>query len=176
MNKKIKIIAFIPAKKISRDLKNKNLKKIKNLSLFEIAIMSAKNSKLIDQIYLSSDSERILKIASKHKIKLIKRKKFLRTYSASANSVIADFIKNDLQSNSEDGIIIYLQPTSPFRNHFHIDSALKKMIKTKLRFIVSVTENKNFFKSLYKKKMTLKPFFNESFFTNNRQNILCNFG
>ena len=59
--KKIKIIGFIPAKKNSKDLKNKNLKKINNLSLFEIAILAAKKSKLIDQVYISSDSEKILK-------------------------------------------------------------------------------------------------------------------
>ena len=47
LKKKIKIIGFIPAKKNSKDLKNKNLKKINNLSLFEIAILAAKKSKLI---------------------------------------------------------------------------------------------------------------------------------
>ena len=60
--KKIKIIGFIPAKKNSKDLKNKNFKKLNNLSLFELAILGAKKSKLIDKIYLSSDSDKILKI------------------------------------------------------------------------------------------------------------------
>ena len=95
----------------------------------------------------------------------------MSTYSASANSVILDFIKNKLQNNKEDYIIIYLQPTSPFRNNLHIDSAIRHLIKKKLRSVVSVTENKNFFKSLYKKKTTLNPFFNDNFVTNNRQNL-----
>ena len=169
--KKIKIIAFIPAKKNSRDLKNKNLKKLKNLSLFEIAILSAKKSKLIDKIYLSSDSEKILKAGSKLNVELIKRRKDLSSYSTPANAVISDFIKNNLKKNNEDCIIVYLQPTSPFRNNTHIDSAIKNLISKKLRSLVSVTENKNFFKSLYKKKITLDPFFNNNFITKNRQNL-----
>ena len=172
MNKKrIKIISFIPAKKNSQDLKNKNLKKLNNLSLVELAILGAKKSKLINEIYLSSDSEKILKIGTKLNIDAIKRQKNLSSYSASANSVILDFIKNKLQNNQEDYIIVYLQPTSPFRNNIHIDQAIKYFIKKKFRSLVSVTENKNFFKSLYKKKTTLNPFFNDNFVTNNRQNL-----
>ena len=160
MNKKrIKIISFIPAKKNSQDLKNKNLKKLNNLSLVELAILGAKKSKLINEIYLSSDSEKILKIGTKLNIDAIKRQKNLSSYSASANSVILDFIKNKLQNNQEDYIIVYLQPTSPFRNNIHIDQAIKYFIKKKFRSLVSVTENKNFFKSLYKKKNNSKSFF-----------------
>ena len=96
--KKIKIIGFIPAKKNSKDLKNKNLKKINNLSLFEIAILAAKKSKLIDQVYISSDSEKILKKSKKFNINIIKRKKILSTYSSSANAVILDFIKYKLKN------------------------------------------------------------------------------
>jgi len=169
--KKIKIISLIPAKKNSQDLKNKNLKKLNNLSLVELAILGAKKSKLIDEIYLSSDSEKILKIGTKLNINAIKRKKNLSSYSASANSVILDFIKNKLQNNQEDYIIIYLQPTSPFRNNIHIDQAINNFIKKKFRSLVSVTENKNFFKSLYKKKTNLNPYFNNNFVTNNRQNL-----
>ena len=147
--KKIKIISFIPAKSNSQDLKNKNLKKLNNLSLVELAIIGAKKSKLIDEVYLSSNSDKILKIGIKLDVKTLKRKKNLSNYSASANSVILDFIKNKLQSNHEDYIIAYLQPTSPFRNNTHIDSAIKHLIKKKLRCVVSVTENKNFFKSFF---------------------------
>ena len=172
MNKKrIKIISFIPAKKNSQDLKNKNLKKLNNLSLVELAILGAKKSKLINEIHLSSDSEKILKIGTKLNIDVIKRKKNLSTYSTSANSVILDFIKNKLKSTKEDHIIVYLQPTSPFRNNNHIDLAINHLKKNKLKSVISVTENKNFFKSLYKKNFFLYPFFNNSFVTNNRQNL-----
>ena len=171
IKKNTNIIALIPAKKNSRGLKNKNLKKLNKLSLVELAILGAKKSKLINKIYLSSDSDKILNIGTKLNIDVIKRKKFLSTSSALANSVILDFIKNELKSIKEDHIIVYLQPTSPFRNNNHIDLAINCLKKNKLKSVISVMENKNFFKSLYKKKKTLNPFFNDNFVTNNRQNL-----
>ena len=49
MNKKrIEIVGLIPAKKNSQDLKNKNLKKLNNLSLVELAILVAKQSKFLN--------------------------------------------------------------------------------------------------------------------------------
>ena len=171
IKKTTQIIALIPAKKNSQDLKNKNLKKLNNLSLFELAILGAKKSKFINKIYLSSDSDKILSKGKKHQIELIRRKKSLSTNSASANSVIFDFIKNYLKNDQENFIIVYLQPTSPFRNTNHIDGAINYFIKKKFRLLLSVTENKNFFKSLYKKNNTLFPYFNDKLITKNRQNL-----
>ena len=170
--KKIKIIGFIPAKKNSKGLKNKNSRKINNLSLFELAILNAKKSKFIEKIYLSSDSDVILDKGKEHKVDIIKRKKSLCSDSASANSVIFDFIKNNLlEDNINDYIIIYLQPTSPFRNNHHIDNSIQYFLKKDLRTLLSVNENKNFFKSFYKNKTTLKSYFNSKLVTNNRQNL-----
>lgn len=172
MNKKrTKIISLIPAKKNSQDFKNKNLKKLNNLSLFELAILSAKKSKSINKVYLSSDSDEILKKGEKYKINLIKRNKSLCTNSSSANEVILDFIQNNIEDDIEKSIIVYLQPTSPFRNNKHIDQAINIFIKKNLRSILSVTENKNFYKSLKKNKDTLSPCFNDKYITNNRQNL-----
>tara|TARA_B100001173_G_C15968427_1_gene538910 strand:- start:604 stop:1311 length:708 start_codon:yes stop_codon:yes gene_type:complete len=169
--KKIKIIGFIPAKKNSIDLKNKNLKKLNNLSLFELAILAAKRSKLIDQVYISSDSEKILKKSKQYNINTIKRKKILSTNSSSANSVILDFIKNKMKCLKENFIIVYLQPTSPFRNNQHIDESLKLFLKNKFKSVLSVTENKNFYKSFKLNRGYLKPYFDDKLVTNNRQNL-----
>lgn len=169
--KRNNIICFIPAKKNSQDLKNKNLKKLNNLSLFELAILGAKKSQFINKIYLSSDSNEILKKAKKYKIEVIKRKKSLSTNSSSANSVILDFLTNYFNNQDKNTIVVYLQPTSPFRNNSHIDQAINHFINTNFRSVISVTENKNFFKSFYKNKETLTPFFNDKLITNNRQNL-----
>ena len=45
------------------------------------------------------------------------------------------------------------------------------IIKKKLRFLVSVQENKNFYKSLIIKKKYLDPFFNNDLITTNRQRL-----
>ena len=83
-----------------------------------------------------------------------------------------DFIKNNLEKNEEKNyIIVYLQPTSPFRNSVHIDNSINHFLKKKLRTLLSVTENKYFFKSFSKNKIILNPFFKSNFITNNRQNL-----
>ena len=51
--------ALIPARSGSKRLKNKNLKKIKNLSLVARAIINCKKSMKIDRIFLSTNSKRI---------------------------------------------------------------------------------------------------------------------
>lgn len=158
-------------RKGSRGFKGKNTTKILNKYCCEYPLIAAKKSKFIDKIYLSSDSDEILKKGKKYKVDLIKRKKSLSTNSASANSLILDFIKNHLKNTLENYIVVYLQPTSPFRNNKHIDSAIEIFIKKKFKSLLSVSENKNFFKSFNKNKHTLTPFFNDKLITNNRQNL-----
>lgn len=172
MIKKNKIIAFIPAKKNSQGLKNKNIKKINGIPLFEIATLSANKSKFIDEIYLSSDSDLILRRANKLKINTIKRKKSLCKNNTPAEAVILDFIKNYLiKESNEDYIIIYLQPTSPFRSDQHIDAAIKLFLKNKYRTLISINENKNFYKSFRLKNNITNSFFDTKYVTKNRQDL-----
>ena len=60
MYKKKKILGIIPARKGSKSIKNKNLLKINNKTLIEIAINSAKKSKFLSDIVVTSDNLKIL--------------------------------------------------------------------------------------------------------------------
>ena len=169
--KKIKIIGLIPAKKVSRDLKNKNFKKLNNLSLYEIALLSSIKSK-IQTTYLSSDSHEILKRGKTLGAIPIKREKKFSDFKASANELILDFIKKNINDYKKtEYIIVYLQPTSPFRNHNHINSALNIFIKKNYKILFSVTENKHFFKSFRLNQRKLNPFFKNKLVTYNRQKL-----
>jgi CMP-N,N'-diacetyllegionaminic acid synthase len=167
------IIGLIPAKKNSKGLKNKNIQKIAGLTLFEIAAINSLKSKLIDEIYVSSDSDKILNLGKKLKIKLFKRKSKYAKSTTDANQVILNFLsvikkKGELKKT----IIIYLQPTSPFRNHIHINNAIKKFIRSKSKSLVSVSEiGEKFYKSLKIKNNKLISYFNEKYLTQNRQSL-----
>lgn len=171
--KKIKIISLIPAKKISKGLKGKNLKKLNKLSLVELAIISSLKCKLIDQTYVSSNCKKIQKLSKKYKIDTLKRKESLSTSKSTANQVIFDFItfykKQDI--NYKNSIIVYLQPTSPFRNHMHINEAIKKFLYSKKTTLISVTKTKNFFKTFKINKKNLVTFFKDKNLSSNRQNL-----
>lgn len=166
-----KIISLIPAKKNSYELKQKNFLKLNGLALFEISILASKKSKKISQTFISSDSNAIKKKSSAYNINFIKRGKKLSNKTALANEVILDFLKKIRKTiDFKNLILVYLQPTSPFRNHKHIDKALELFTKSSARTLVSVNENKNYFKSLKMNKTYLEPIYIECF-NDNRQNF-----
>jgi len=166
-----KIISLIPAKQNSYELKRKNFLKLNGLALFEISILASKKSKKISKTFISSDSDQIKKKSFEYDVNFIKRKKKLSNKTALANEVILDFLKKIRKTiDLENLILVYLQPTSPFRNHRHIDKALKLFSKSSARTLVSVNENKNYFKSLKMSESYLKPIRPKSF-NDNRQNF-----
>ena len=57
------IVAIIPVRSGSKGLKNKNVKKIGNLPLLAHTIMAAKKSKYINEIFVSTDSEKYSRLA-----------------------------------------------------------------------------------------------------------------
>ena len=59
---KSKLIAIIPARGGSKGLKDKNIRIIKGKPLIYWSIKAAKESKLIDDYYVSTDSQKIKKI------------------------------------------------------------------------------------------------------------------
>ena len=61
----MKILCLIPAKKYSSRLPNKNFLNIRKKPLVEWTIILAKKIKLFNEIVVSSDSKRILKLKKK---------------------------------------------------------------------------------------------------------------
>jgi CMP-N,N'-diacetyllegionaminic acid synthase len=89
-----KLIALIPARKGSKSIKNKNLYKINGVPLISFTIIAAKKTKLINDIYVSSDSEEILNFSKKQKVLPLKRPKKYSMDNSSANEVVKHFISN----------------------------------------------------------------------------------
>ena len=73
----MKIIAIIPARKGSKGIPNKNIKYICGKPLIAYSIEVALNSELIDDVYVSTDSEQIAKISKDYGAKVIKRPSYL---------------------------------------------------------------------------------------------------
>jgi CMP-N-acetylneuraminic acid synthetase len=168
------IIAIIPAKKNSKGLINKNLKKLDSKNLVENAILCALKSKLVNNIFLTSDSNEILKIGKKYKINVIKRPKVLCSDGATANEVIEHSLKtiNEKFVNLRNSIIVYLQPTSPLRTSLDVQKSIKMFLSSKEKTILlSAYQEKNFFKSLVKKKNYFQPFFKNQNISENRQKL-----
>ena len=155
MTKKINYLAIIPARKRSKRIKNKNLIKINKKQLIKFTIDAAKKSKKIQKIILTSDDDRILKIAKKNKIIPLKRPgKISGSFSTTEEAVkhaYFNYVKKRFL-NVEN--IILLQPTSPLRNFKHINECIKLFEKKKYNSIFSAFEKKDFIWKNKKNKLS----------------------
>jgi len=164
------LISLIPAKKRSSRLKNKNLMKYRGSSLVNLAIKSSKNTKEINETYISSDSQKILNISKKLGAITINRSASLCKKDTRADEVIYDFIKKIKDKYSKNTILIYLQPTSPKRKAKHIRKAIKYFLKNNKKTLISVAElkEKKIIKSYFYFNKKLQPIKEEYIHSNDQ--------
>lgn len=166
---KKKVLCVIPARKGSKGLKNKNIKKLGKTPLIAWSILTAKKCKQIDEIIVSTDSPKISKIAKKYgaKVPFIRPKKFA-TDKASSFSVLKHAINFFKEKKLFFEYILMLEPTSPLRDFRDIDFCLSKVKNQNIQTLVSVAKtieqhpiflysisDKNFLKPYLKKKQKL---------------------
>lgn len=139
-----KILAIIPARKGSKGLKDKNIKKFAGKPLIYWPLRSAKKSKYINKLIVSTDSKKIQSYCKSMKIDV----PFLRPKKISKdNSKSIEFILHALKflkrKKETFDYIILLEPTSPLTTSEDIDKALLKLHskRNKADSIVGVSEN-----------------------------------
>ena len=123
-------VAIIPARAGSKEIKRKNIFPINGHPLVSYSITAAKKSKLIKDVFVSTDGEDIAKVAKKYGAKIIRRPKHLSNGAAQIEPSILHAIKY-IEKFLNTGIdnIVLLQPTSPLRGKHDLDNAIKKFIK-----------------------------------------------
>ena len=124
-----KIIAIIPARGNSKRLKNKNMLKLNGKPLIYHTIKAAIKSKLIDEIFVSTECNKIKTYVESLDIKVIDRPKSLSKDKSQNNDVVLHSINYLEKMSKIVDIILLLQVTSPFRNEKHIDESLKLFFK-----------------------------------------------
>ncbi len=140
-----KIVGLIPARKGSKGLIDKNIKVVAGKPLIGYTIEAAKES-VLDEVYVSSNDDRVEKIAQRENVYFIDRPDELSSDASSANDVISHFIsmlRSQYGSEVLSYLIIYLQPTSPLRTSQHINSCIHMMKENGCNCSISVTENKD---------------------------------
>lgn len=133
MFSKKKICCIVLARKNSKGLKNKNLKKIENKPLIYYPIKAALKVNKISCVYFNSDSDQMLKYVSKKFSKCIiyKRPKKLGLDKTSSFDVLSDIIKK-LKLQKKFEYFVLLEPTSPLTSSADIEKAINKILKNKL--------------------------------------------
>ena len=130
-----KFVAIILARKGSEAIKNKNIIPIGGKPLIDWSIQQCKNSKLIYDVWLSSDSEKILDRGRANGINVIKRPKNLARSNSSSEVAWIHAVKY-IEKFYDFDYIVGVQPTSPIREKKDIDNTINFFLKKKFRLIL----------------------------------------
>ena len=125
------LLALIPARLGSKGLPGKNIMNCAGKPLIEWSISAAKHVNFIDDVLVSTDSEKIADIAKNAgaSVPFLRPNEFA-TDDASGLDVIRHSLENHLTPNGDYfDYVVLLQPTSPLRTSSHIISAIKLYFK-----------------------------------------------
>jgi CMP-N,N'-diacetyllegionaminic acid synthase len=134
----LKILAIVPARCGSKGFPNKNIAKIKNKTLLELAIKVGLDCEIINDVYVSTDCKKYENISIKAGAKSLglRPKKFATDTSKSIDVVI-DLI-NKLKEKYD--YLVLLQPTSPVREPQDIKNMINLLKEKKADACVSVAK------------------------------------
>ena len=121
-----KTIALILARGGSKGIPQKNIKNFCGKPLIAWSIIQAKNAIGISDVWLSSDDEKILKIAKKFGARTICRPKNLATSTANGDDAYIHALDHIQKIAYNPDIVIALQATSPIRESKDITGGLRK--------------------------------------------------
>lgn len=148
-------VCIIPARSGSKSIKNKNIAKLGDKPLLAWSIATARKSKYITKVIISTDSKKYGKIGKLYGADdvLIRPKDISRD-----NSTDYDWVCHAIQNIEDMDVIVNLRPTTPIRNSKVIDKAISLFNKFKLKSLRSVHEmSESSYKTFEIKNDILKP-------------------
>lgn len=126
------IVTIIPARGGSKGIPKKNIMSFCGKPLLAWSILQAKASKYADEVYVSSDSEEILRLSAKFGAKTIKRPRVLASDTASSEEAVAHALELiEREKNAKIDLAVFLQATSPLRTARDIDSSIENLSRQK---------------------------------------------
>lgn len=140
MYKNKKIVAVIPARGGSKGIPEKNIIDVNGRPLIDFTIQEALNSKYIDRVIVSTDSEKIAEISRKcgAEVPFLRPSHLAGDHSKTVDVLIDLMNKISKLGNNYDYLIL-LQPTQPLRKAFHMDEAIKNTIDNGYKSLLSVS-------------------------------------
>lgn len=136
-----KNLALIPARSGSKGLKDKNIKPLNGKPLLAYTIEAAMNSKLFDEIHVSTDSKVYADIAIEYGANVpFLRSLELATDVASSWDVVKDAIHRYKREGKTFDMVTLLQPTTPLRTGQDIMEAYNVLVSNNANAVVSVCE------------------------------------
>lgn len=134
----MKVLAVIPARCGSKGFPNKNISKLGDKTLLELAVKVGLDCKSVDDVYVSTDCKEYESIAVKARAKSLGlRSEEFATDSAKSIDVVIDLI-NRLEDSYD--YLVLLQPTSPIREPQDIENMINLLKEKDADACVSMTQ------------------------------------
>lgn len=135
----MKTVAFIFARGGSKGLPGKNIKDLNGKPLIQYSIETAKKTKGIDKVFVSTDNDLIAEVASSLDVSIIKRPKKLATDNSPEWLSWQHAVNYVTKKYGFFDYFVSLPTTSPLRNEHDVCSALNKLKNTKIDICISIT-------------------------------------
>ena len=146
----MKITAIIPARAGSKSIPNQNIRIINGHPLVYYIINTAKQSRYIEDIIVSTDSKEIGIVAEQLGVKIRWRDERLSGDDSTIDAVIYDALEMDDSSD----FIVTLQPTSPLLKVDTLDKAIEYTISNSYDTLISVINDQRYTWSVLGDKRT----------------------
>ena len=169
------MLAIIPARGGSKGLPNKNIKILNGKPLIAYAIESAKKSRYIDRIIVSTDDKQIAEISKEYgaEIPFIRPKELATDNAKAIDNYIFTIEELKKRENKIYEEFVVLQPTSPLRKTEDIDNAIELFKKKNADSVISYAEalHPPLWAKTIDKQLKIKNYFSEEANYQNRQEI-----
>jgi CMP-N-acetylneuraminic acid synthetase len=125
----LKIVALVPARADSKRVPDKNIKPLLDKPLIGYAVEMAINCKLVETVYVNSDSHRYLQIGGQFGAKTYLRPPHLATDNSSMKEVVEDFVIFLASHGESYGAVLLLCPVYPIRTSTHLENIIESFFK-----------------------------------------------
>ena len=136
-----RVLAIVPARSGSKGIKNKNLRKINNISLIGLAGNTLSDCKYVDKSIISTDSPDYANEGIKFNLEapFLRPKKLSCDKASSIETVSHALIESEKYYGVTFDIVLIVEPTSPSRIPEDISKAIEMLVSQNLDSVVSVS-------------------------------------
>ncbi len=138
-------VAVIPARGGSKGIPRKNLIDFCGKPLIAWSVLQARAARAVDSVWVTSDSDEILRVAEQYGARPIKRPPELASDTATSESAWLHALDAIESGNDRVDRVIGMQATSPLREPSDIEAALAQFERDGLDSLLSCCEIEDFF-------------------------------
>ena len=133
MKNKFKVLCVIPARGGSKGIKDKNIQIVCNKPLIYYPIGAALKANVFDDIFVSTDSEKIANIAKKYgaSVPFLRKKKYAKDLTTTEDTLKNALLEFEKYKNTKYDICVFLTANRIFRRSIWIKKVVNNLIKDK---------------------------------------------